>query len=326
MRRFQVAMPKSVPGAVAASGDDFDETKFLAGGTDLLAEIKDHTQFPDVLVNLKSIPGLKEIKVSDSGVEIGALVTLSELASHKEIKRSWPALVEAIGHAASPQIRNVGTVGGNLCQRVRCWYYRHDEYPCLKKGGQICYAQQGENEYHSVFGNRICAAPHPSSTAPVLIAYGAQVEIHGPEGARTIDLEDFFHSPEDDVTQENILTSKEVVTKITLDRANTSKHSAYCEARERDAFDWSLCGATVNLQMDGDSVKRARVVLSAIAPTPVRRKDLEKVLVESGVGSGALEKIAKLSIRGARPLEQNEYKLTLVKAMLKRAILKAVKG
>ena len=294
MRRFQVAFPKTVAGAVEMSGEDFDETKLLAGGTDLLAEIKDQTQFPDMLVNLKSIPGLKEIKVTDRGIEIGALVTLHELGNHAEIKRGWPALAQAISHAASPQIRNVGTIGGNLCQRVRCWYYRHDEYPCLKKGGQICYAQQGENEYHSVFGNRVCAAPHPSSTAPVLIAYDAKIEIHGPSGTRTIDLEEFFKTPEVDVTKENILEANEVVTKITHDRANTSPNSAYCEAREREAFDWSLCGATVNLQMKGDKVQRARVVLSAIAPTPVRRKDLEKILVENGVNAGALDKINKL--------------------------------
>ena len=235
------------------------------------------------------------------------------------------ALAETVGKTATPNLRNVATLGGNLCQRVRCWYYRSEDYPCLKKGGSICYAQQGENEYHAIFDNRICCAPHPSNAAPALLAYDAKVEIAG-KRTRTMPISKFFTSPSEGVTKENVLKPNEVLTKVILSRASAGKHSAYVEVREKQSFDWALCGATAKVDLDGSKITGARVVLSAVSTTPERRKDLERMLVDQELSEELLGKVAERAVKGARPLEQNGYKVSLVKATVKRAIRQAVKG
>lgn len=326
MKPFKMALPRTVAEAATASSGSFDRTKLLAGGTDLLGEMKNGVRTPELLVNLKSVPGLDQIEVGPDGVMIGALARLSDIAAHAEIQSRWPALAQTIGKTATPQVRNVATIGGNLCQRVRCWYYRDDTYPCLKKGGAFCYAQQGENEYHSVFNNYVCCAPNPSNIAPVAVAYDARIEIVSGSGQRQVQAEDFFVRPERDVTRETILQPGEVVTRVFLPFESASKHSAYVESREKQSYDWALCGSAVNLAFEGKAIKRARIVLGAVAPTPLRREDLEKILVGEAPTDAVIERVLKASVRGARALAQNEYKLELVKATLERAIQSAVRG
>ena len=191
MRPFEMALPRTAEEAIRAASAERGASAFLAGGTDLVGELKERTARPARVVNLKHIPGLDRIERTERGVEIGALVTLRALAEHATIRDRWPALAHAIGEAATPQLRNVGTAGGNLCQRPRCWYYRDATYPCRKKGGSLCYAQSGENEYHAIFDNGICCAVHPSSSATVYMIHDALVDITGPDGTTTVPVGKF---------------------------------------------------------------------------------------------------------------------------------------
>ncbi|MFQ5654772.1 MAG: FAD binding domain-containing protein [Planctomycetota bacterium] len=326
MKPFGMALPRTVEEAVSACAGGFRETKILAGGTDLLGELKERTCTPERLVNLKGIGELRGIERRKRGLEIGALTPLSEVAAHADVKAGWPALIETIGRTATPQLRNVGTIGGNICQRPRCWYYRSEAYRCIKKRGYLCYARNGENEYHAVFDNDICCVPHPSNCAPVLIAYGAEIEIAGPQGSRAFPIDEFFVAPYENVTAENILKANEVVTRIILPAGSRSRTSAYVEAREKQSFDWALCGSTVILRLEGGRVKRARIVLSAVAPKPLRRRDLEEMLEGREITSKRIEEVCRAAVAGATPLRQNGYKLALVRATLKRAIGRAAKG
>ncbi len=326
MKPFPMALPKSVEEAVAVSGKSFRHTQMLAGGTDLLAELKERVETPELVVNLKRIVELRKIRRTERGLEIGALVTLTAIAEHQEIAQGWPALVEAIQNTATPQLRNVGTIGGNLCQRPRCWYYRDESYLCRKKRGERCYALSGENEYHSIFNNDVCCATHPSNSAPVLMAYDALLEIAGPDRKRLLPIEEFFVSPDQDVTRENILQPNEVLTTIILPPGTESRTSAYVECREKQSFDWSLCGATINLRLEGNRIRRARIVLSAVAPTPLRRRDLEELVLGRRLDEELVHKVGRAAVAKATPLEHNRYKVSLLRTTVRRALQQAMKG
>ncbi|MCA9320540.1 MAG: FAD binding domain-containing protein [Planctomycetes bacterium] len=326
MKAFKMARPKTVEAAVSVCGEDFAKTKILAGGTDLLGELKEHTQTPDMVVNLKSIAGLNAIRQTDRGLEIGALVKLYEIEEHGEIAKGWPALVTTVQKTATPQIRNVATVGGNLCQRPRCWYYRDETFKCLKKGGDLCYAREGENEYHAIFDNATCNIIHPSNLAPVLMAYDAQVEIVGPNGKEVLALEDFWVSPEEDISVENMLMPDQVLTTIILPKGSANPVSAYVEAREKQSYDWAICGATAAFRRDGKTVSDARIILSAVAPIPVRRFDLEDLLKGQSVDEKLIDRVCEAAVTDATPLRDNAYKTILLKAVLRRAIRQALEN
>ena len=323
MKPFKLAQPTSVSGAVAVAAGDFETVKMKAGGTDLLALMKERVANPDLVVNLGGIVGLDRIAKTDRGLEIGALVNIVTVAEHDGLAKEWPALAHTAEKTATPQIRNVGTVGGNLCQRPRCWYFRDETYHCVRKGGTYCFAQEGENDYHAIFGNANSAIVHPSNLAPALIAYGAQLEIVGPKGPRTVACEDFFVTPEQDITRENVLKPNEVLTKVILPGNSGRKNSCYFEAREKQSFDYPLCGAVVSLTMTAGKVSDARVVLGAVAPIPMRRPDLEKMLAGKRVNETLIKNVADASVKGANPLGKNDYKLILLKAVLSRALRRA---
>ncbi|MGE3166706.1 MAG: xanthine dehydrogenase family protein subunit M [Planctomycetota bacterium] len=327
MRPFRLVLPQSVSAAVSACGDSFAATKIMAGGTDLLGEIKEGIAAPESVVNLKTIPGLDRIRRTERGLEIGALVKLSAVAEHDEIRRDYGALATTIGRTATPQLRNVGTLAGNLCQRPRCHYYRHEDYPCLRKGGSMCYALLGENEFHAIFDNRKCAVVHASNTAPVLIGYDAQVEIAGPQGSATVrSLEDFFVGPDVNVQAENVLAPNWIVTTIILPPGTDRRNAAYLEAREKQSFDWALCGATVTLRKRDDRIAESRVVLSAVAPTPQRRRDLEGLLDGQSLTDELVERVSKAATAKASPLAQNAYKVRMLQVTLARALREAWNG
>jgi xanthine dehydrogenase YagS FAD-binding subunit len=235
------------------------------------------------------------------------------------VQKTHPALARACGEAASPQIRNVATIGGNVLQRPRCWYYRLESYKCLKKGGDVCYAVGGENRYHVIFGGGPSYAVHPSNAAVALVAYGASFVLEGPKGPRTVAAGEFFVPPAKDPERENNLAPDEVLTEIRLPSAAGVK-SAYLDVRERAAFDWPLVSAAIALKADGGLVKEARVVLGAVAPVPWRSLRTEQALAGKKLDEATIVAAARAATVGAQPLSDNGYKVGLVQTLVRRML------
>src|SRR5512134_1603132 len=293
---------------------------FKAGGIDLLDHMKERLLEPPRVVDIRRIPGLDLVAAeADGSLRIGALATLAKVASHEAVRRGHPALARACGEAASPQIRNVATVGGNVLQRPRCWYYRLESYKCLKKGGDLCFAVAGENRYHVIFGGGPVFAPHPSNAAVPLVAYGASFVTDGPKGGRAVAASDFFLLPAQDPTRENVLEPGELLKEIRVPSAAGWK-SAYYEVRERAAFDWPLVSAAIALKLSGGVVRDARVVLGQVATIPWRSAAAEKALVGKAVGAASAEAAGKAAVEGAQPMSDNGYKVELVTTLVRRTV------
>jgi xanthine dehydrogenase YagS FAD-binding subunit len=294
----------------------------IAGGMDLLAMMKDYIAQPDRIVNVK---GLDQTiaATSDGGLRIGAGVRLAELAEHPVARRQYPALTDSAAEVGTPQIRNVGTVGGNLTQRPRCWYFRNEEFDCLKKGGSRCFAVDGENQYHAIFGNGPCYIVHPSSLAIPLIAYGAKFRVAAVSGEKTVDASEFFVTPDKNVQVENVLNASELVTQVTLPPPGQTRSAVY-EVRFKQSHDWPLAMAVVVLAMAGDrTVQRARVVMGAVAPVPWRSAEAEQALSGKTISEETASAAADAAVKDARPMTENGYKVQIARTAVKRAILKA---
>ena len=267
MRQFEYTSPKSKQQAVGLLGKSFEESAVLAGGTDLLALMKDDVVHPKRLVNIKQIPDLHGITVQPKAVRIGALTTLGEMAVHADLRTHFPVLHEALWEAASEQIRNVATIGGNICQRPRCWYFRNGMGLLAQQNGKSL-VLNGDNRYHAILGNDGAALfVSPSTIVPVLIAHGASVRIVGLK-AREIPLENLYRSPKRDSERELDLAPSDIVTEISLPIAEANTRSGYYEVRQKEAFDWPYASCAVVARMDGANVASARVVLNQVAPTP----------------------------------------------------------
>jgi xanthine dehydrogenase YagS FAD-binding subunit len=318
--KFSYSRPASVNEAVrqvAAGG------VVHAGGTDLLGCLHDGVFTADKVVSIQALDQLRGIEGSGDGLRIGALATLTEIAEHPTVQRKYAVLAQGAAAAASPQLRNQGTIGGNLCQRPRCWYFRGD-FHCLRKGGDSCYAISGENEFHCIFGGSGCYIVHPSDTAPALVALDARVRIVGPQGRRTILLGSFFVLPEQDVTRETVLRPAEIVTDILLP-VLPDVRSSYRKVRARGAWDFALAGVALALRVTPSSeVSWVRVVLSGVAPVPWRSLEAEKVLMGRRLESRVIQEAAAASVSGAAPLSQNEYKVDLVQAIVEESLLAMV--
>ncbi len=312
MKNFEYVLPKSVDEASTACAEKGVALK--AAGVDLLDLMKGYVSTPSKVVNLLAVPGLRDITAKKDGTHIGALVTLAQLADAKDLPR---VLIEAAGEAATPQVRNVATVGGNLCQRPRCWYFRNDAIPCFKKGGDGCPARDGENRYHAIFHTSPCPIVHASNLAPALVAIGASVITT----KREIEIGKFFVLPKEKADRENVLEEGEIIREIAF--APRAWKSAYREGREKESFDWATVAAAVALQIDGGTVKEARIVLGAVAPIPLRCESAEKALVGQKVSEETAMKAASEAFKDAKPLSGNAYKVTLGRVILKRAILAA---
>ena len=322
MKPFKYTAATSQAGACRLLGE---KSLAFAGGTNLLNLMKEHVLEPDVLVDLKGIPGMASIETPEGGLRIGANVTLSEILEHKTIAEGYPALHQALDRAATPQVRNRGTLGGNLCARPACWYFNHGSFDCAKKGVDGCPAREGENEFHAIFDtDGPCVMVHPSSAAPALLALGARVGIAGAGGAREIPLDEFFAGPRRDILRENILAADEIVTHVTLGPPNT--HSATYEVRQKAAHDWPVCGASVALDMSFGVCRGARVFLGAVAPVPRRARSAEAALAGQRITAELAEAAAREALEGAKPLSQNAYKVAATRAAVKRAILLAATG
>jgi len=294
-----------------------------AGGIDLLDLMKDGIATPSTLVNIRQVKELRGINASDEGLRIGPLTTLAELAVHPVIQQRYSALADAAGHAATPQVRNMATVGGNLMQRQRCWYYRSSDYNCLRKGGPECYAQHGENQYHAIMDNYVCAMVHPSSTAVPLMAFGARVELTSKQGKHAVPLNEFYIAPEVDLMHETVVKPDELITSIFIPTPSPGTTSAYQKYGEKESFDWPLADAGVVLVMDGSTCRSASIVLGVAAPIPLRAKAAEAVLAGKVIDEASARAAGQAAVAGATPLAQNGYKVQLFHTAVYRTILLA---
>ncbi|GJM34843.1 MAG: FAD-binding molybdopterin dehydrogenase [Saprospiraceae bacterium] len=296
-----------------------------AAGVDLLDLIKEGVVSPDRVIDLRQIPGLDKLNFDQqNGLSFGPMVTIATLAENKEVYKNYRALHEATAHAATPQIRNMATMGGNLMQRPRCWYFRSEGHHCLKKGGDVCFAQKGQNQLHAIFDTQICPCVHPSSIATALVAFDAKVELSGPDGKRNLLLSEFFTLPEANVTCENNAQSKEIITNITLPVLKPGTRSFYIKQGQRESYDWSMGDVAVVLEMEGKQCKTARIVLGAAAPVPMRASKAEALLKGKTITEKLAAKAGELAVEGATPMEHNHYKIQLFKTLVKRSILAAV--
>ena len=326
MRPFDYVSPTTPEQAVSLLGKTWGQTEVLAGGTDLLALMKDDVLSPKRLVNIKQIQGMQGVTSSGSGLRIGALTTLSELAEDSNVKQNYPALAEALVEAASPQIRNLATLGGNLCQRPRCWFFRNGLGLLPKDETGKDLVTQGDNRYHAILGNDGPAKfVSPSTIVPILAAYGATIRIAGPKGNREIPLEKFYIVPKSETEREHDLKPNEIITNITIPSAQGIR-AAHYEVRQKAAFDWPLSVAAVALKMNGDSISSARVVLGHVAPVPWRSAEAEQSLTGKTVNDEVANAAAEAALKNARGLGRNAYKIRLARVALKRAILKAAAG
>jgi xanthine dehydrogenase YagS FAD-binding subunit len=323
MRAFEYASPTSTKQAVSLLVATWGNVEVLAGGTDLLALMKDDIVHPKRLINIKEINELRGVASGPQGLSIGALSSLGDLADNVNIVKDYPALAYALNEAASPQIRNMATLGGNLCQRPRCWYFRSGLglLPKDKSGKDL--VASGENRYHAILGNDgLAKFVSPSSIAPVLIAYGAKVSLLGPKGKRELPLDKFFVIPKDESEREHDLKADEILTEVVLPPA-TGLNVAHYEIRQKDAFDWPLAVTAVALKMSGSTVQLARVVMGYVAPTPWISDEAGQAITGKSVSEETAKAAADAALQGAKPLSQNAYKIQLARVAVKRAILKA---
>jgi xanthine dehydrogenase YagS FAD-binding subunit len=318
LKAFAYVNPANEREALAALGPERGKILPLAGGQDLLAMMKDYLVQPDRLVNVKgALDGT--IAGEGGGLRIGAAVRLADLIEHAAARKLYPALVTAAEGVGTPQIRNQGTVGGNVMQRPRCWYFRSEDFHCLKKGGPRCYAVDGENQHHAIFGDGPCHIVHPSSLAVPFVAYGARFRVVGPTGAREVDAGDFFQMPSVNLSGETVLQPAELLTHVILPAPG--QRSATYEVRFKQAHDWPMATATVNAVVEDGAVRSARVVLGAVAPIPWRVAAAERALVGKPLGESSAVDAANAALAGARAMSGNGYKIQVAKTAVTRAVL-----
>lgn len=325
--RFEWSNARSIDDAL---GQLNEKSMVKAGGIDLMDRLKEGLDAPSRLVNIRTIAGLDYVKEESGWLRLGPMVTLAKIAGHPLIRRRYAVLADAALKAATPQIRNAATVGGNLLQRPRCWYFRSGEFHCLRKGGGRCFAQDGENEYHAIFDNEICAIVHPSAAACALTALDAKVEVKGKKGTREIALNDLFVRPETDFTREHALHPGELLTEIRVPAPSDATRSAYTKVGQKESFDWPLAEVAVVLELRGSAkstmslqVSKASIVLGAAAPVPWRATAAEKALAGKPLNEQSAREAAAAAVKGATPLSGNAYKVPIFEAVVRRTLLAA---
>ena len=321
MKAFAYVKPAGEKQAVAALAAPGGKALPLAGGMDLIALMKDYVAQPDRLVSVKELDASIS-KAAGGGLRIGAALTLADLAANADAKRMYPALTDAAAEVGTPQIRNVGTVGGNLNQRPRCWYFRNEEFNCLKKGGSRCFAVDGENQYHAIFGEGPCHIIHPSSLAVPLIALDARFRIVGPAGEREVAAAEYYQMPDKNLFGETVLGPSDLLTHVILPAPGQTRNATY-EVRFKQSHDWPLAIASVALSVQGQNVRAARIVMGAVAPVPWRSSPAEQALVGKRLTEQVAMAAADAAVATAKPMSQNGYKVQIARTAVKRAILKA---
>jgi xanthine dehydrogenase YagS FAD-binding subunit len=325
VRTFANAIPKDLNDAIIIAqraGAAGQAVAFAGGGSDLLGMVKDRLATPDVLVYLKGIKGLDSVTTPTGGVRdvtIGGLMTLDALGRHELIRRQYTVLAEAAETVATPQIRNVATLAGNLCQRPWCWYYRSG-FKCLKNGGTTCFSASGENQFHSIFGGGPSYIVHPSDAAPALVALDARFRIVGPSGERFVPAGAFFTLPTDNPARENVLGENEVLASVVVPRATGGMRSRYVKVMDREAWTHALVSAAAVVHIEGDVCREARLVLGGVAPIPWRLPEVEKLLTGQRLTGTLAAAAGEAAVAGARPLAKNGYKVAMTQAVVRRIV------
>ncbi len=318
MKAFTLVHAKSLPEASREAAKPKAELK--AGGVDLLDRMKEGFDNPQIVVSIASVPGLDKIETGPPA-KLGALATLASIAANPGMQKIYPALAAAAAGAATPQIRNMATLGGNLCQRPRCWYYRLEEFDCRKKGGADCFAKEGENRFHAVFDtDLLCCCVHPSATGTALSAYGASLEVVSAKGKRTLPMDKFFYRPTESATIENTLSPGEIVESVSIPAQGPGSRSVYRKLKEKESFDWPLVEVAVALSITGGSIQNSRVYFGSVAPVPYRSPEAEAALNGSKPGLETAKRAAEAAVRAAKPLSQTAYKVRLARVELERAL------
>jgi xanthine dehydrogenase YagS FAD-binding subunit len=329
MKQFDLYEPTSVTEATGFLGQFGPKARVIGGGSDLLGGVmKDWVTgkgmpLPDQIIDLTTIPDLKGIKSGADGFHIGATTTLSELIEDPELSAKVPLLTEAAATIASPLIRNFGTLGGNINQRPRCWFFRGENFNCYKKGGDFCYSVTGDNRYHAIIGGELCYIVHPSDTATALLALNAQSTIAGPSGTRTVAFDDYFHGPREDVLTENVLKPNEVMTEVFVPTPAAGTKMAWNKLKDRQVYDFAVVSVAAVFSVDGGNWKDGRITLGGVAPVPYRATVVENALKGKDIKSSV--KAAAAQIRTvARPMSLNAYKIDLAQGLIERTILEAL--
>ena len=321
MQNFSYVNATSIEQVPSLLGRSWDDAVVMAGGTDLLGEMKDFAAVPKRVVNLKSIEGLDYIRQDDAALRIGALATLTDVLTSGDVTQDYSALRQAVSVIASPQIRNMATLAGNILQRPRCWYYRSEDFPCLKKGGARCYAVGGVNTYHAIFGSGPSYIVHPSDAAPALMALDATVKIHGPRGGNEVVMDDFFTLPEMNIRRENILRPNEIVTELTIPKPEANSRGMYLKVRERESIDFALVSLAAQMTVVNGTCERASLVLGGVAPVPWRAVAAEQYLRGRKITEARAESAAEAAVEDAKPMPNNSYKVEIAKNLVKQAVL-----
>jgi len=323
MKPFANSNARDFRHAVALAGEARQQghaAAFVGGGSDLLALVKERIEGPDVLVNLKTIKGLDQVKPVNGGIDIGGLITLDTLSHNDLIRRQYTVLAEAAETVATPQIRNVGTLAGNVCQRPWCWYFRNG-FPCYKNGGNTCFSFGGENQFHAIFGGGPSYIVHPSDTAVALLALDAKFRIMGPSGERVVPATDFFALPQQNPAKENVLATGEALAEVLVTAPRAGTRSTYHKIMDREAWTHAVVSTAIVLEMDKQVCRSARVVLGGVAPIPWRLPHVEQMLAGQRITESLAAKAAEAAVEGAKPLAKNAYKVPLTKGVVRQTLL-----
>ena len=321
MPAFGLFQPTTLEDALELVNEHGRSAWVLAGGLDSMDWFKDRIKRPEVVIDLGAVPELKGIREGADGVEIGALTSLTDVERHQGLRGSYALLADAARAVATPQIRNQGTLGGNLSQDTRCWYYRSG-WPCYRAGGNTCYASapQAMNREHCILGASRCVAVNPSDTAPALIALDAKMAIRSRRKERLVDAEDYFVGPAIDITRMTVLKPNDLLTAIRVPSTWAGARFYYEKVRDRGSWDFSLVTVAAAFQVEGGRIGAARIALNGVAPYPVRLHDVERSLVGATAGDAAADAAGDLAIRGTKPLRHNAYKVALMRNLVRRAV------
>ena len=292
----------------------------LAGGTDLVTEMKQGIIEPHLLVSTSQIQEMSDIEWDQSGVRIGSMVTLSDIVSHERMKIEVKSLVQAADSIATPQIRNIATLGGNLCQRPRCWYYRNSRFNCIKKGGTKCFAVGGSDKYHAILGGHSCYIVHPSDSATALVSLKAKVEIFRKSQRLTVPIVDFFTGPEIDVTRENILEPGDILISIHIPNESMEGSSVFLKAKERKSMDFAIVSVAAMIKIENDRIRRVGLTVGGVAPVPWNLDTLERKLVGLKAKDVDIKSLCSGVFKDAKVMGQNGYKLQLAQTYLERSL------
>ncbi len=326
MQSFEWVDAESVEQAVSLLGEGNERKPVVAkaGGMDLLDLMKNGVLAPHRVVNLKTLKGLDGVRFdAKQGLELGAMVTLARIAREADLRRHYPALADAAEHAATPQVRNAATLGGNLLQRPRCWYFRNDFFH--QAGGDAAErVRAGQNQYHAIFDNQRTALVHASTPATALVAYGASVELTGPGGkTRVVPVSELLLPPDMKRARDTSIAPNELLTRVRLPAPGAGTRAAYHKQGERESYDWPLCDVAVVLRMEGRTVRQAAIAMGWVAPTPRRAAEAEALLAGKPLDEALARQAAKAAVSGATPLSKNAYKVPILEAVVRRTLLAA---